>query len=100
MDVPFLLWLIMTLRSYFPKRLGQVAPWIASSFSSRRCVCRAGRIASAESRRWRLSCAKCAYRYMEPDQGRGRAPRGHGAPRVFAGRRAGFAGKRGPPDLR
>ena len=24
-DVPFLLWLIMTLRSYFPKRLGQVA---------------------------------------------------------------------------
>ena len=44
--------------------------------------------ASLSPRRWRMSCAKLAHALsehtgLEPDQGRGRAPRGHGTPRVF-----------------
>ena len=62
-DVPFLLWLIMTLRSW-PEAARPGGPGgSASLFYSRRCGCRLRfpPIASAESRRWRLSCAKCAH---------------------------------------
>ena len=45
-------------------------------------------VVSDESRRWRMSCAKLAHALsehtgLEPDQGRGRAPRGHGQVGVF-----------------
>ena len=69
-DVPFLLWLIMTLRSYFPKRLGQVAlvdpPPVLF-----------------EAVRLRRPLLPIAYERdhagLEFDQGRGRPPRGHGS---------------------
>ena len=73
-DVPFLLWLIMTLRSYFPKRLGQVAlvdpPPVLF-----------------EAVRLRRPLLPIAYERdhagLEFDQGRGRPPRGHGSISLF-----------------
>ena len=114
-DVPFLLWLIMTLRSYFPKRLGQVAlvdppPVLFEAVRLPRPTRPLPPIASAESRRWRMSCAKLAH---APSPRRvntqawnlikGAVGRHADMVRLVSSsdvKNAYFAGKRVPPDLR